>query len=231
MCAAVAQTGAGRGNDSRETAGRVTVSRRSPLTPESFQAATGVSRETLDRLQIYADLLRRWQRAINLVGAATLPDLWRRHMLDSGQLLTHLPPTTQSVVDIGSGAGFPGLVLAIMGAPGVHLVEADQRKAAFLGEVARATDTPVTIHGTRIEGLSNVGADVATARAVAPLAILLGYARPHLAPGGICLFLKGQSVDRELTDSGKIWDIHADRLPSLSDPSGTILRIGAIDSV
>src|SRR5216684_2729900 len=124
-----------------------------PLDPQGFAALSGVSRETLARLEAYAELLREWSVRINLVGAATLGDLWRRHFLDSAQLLRHVPLGTQSLIDLGSGAGFPGLVLAIAGVKGVELVEADSRKCAFLREAARITAAPVQIRNTRIEAL------------------------------------------------------------------------------
>src|SRR5579863_7255133 len=122
-----------------------------PLDPRGFAALSGVSRETVARLEAYAGLLVRWSAHINLVGANTLDDLWRRHFLDSAQLLTHLPAATQSLIDLGSGAGFPGLVLAIAGVPHVELVESDARKCVFLREAARITAAPVVIHNSRIE--------------------------------------------------------------------------------
>lgn len=193
--------------------------------PAEFQADIGVSRETLIRLEVYAELLRKWNRAINLVGPATLPDLWRRHMLDSAQLLPLLPPGRRRVLDLGSGAGFPGLVLAICGAGEVHLLEADQKKATFLRQVARATDTAVTVHAERIEAASGLRADVITARALAPLARLIAYARPLLKPSGLCLFLKGRGVADELTALPKAMQDKCERLPSRSDPAGCLIRI------
>ena len=136
--------------------------------PIEFQAKSGVSRETLERLTIYADLLVKWQAKINLVGPETLADLWSRHMLDSAQLFPLIRPDAKRLVDLGSGAGFPGLVLGVMGAPDVHLVESDARKCAFLREAARLTGTTVTIHNKRIEQVAPLGADVVTARALAP---------------------------------------------------------------
>ncbi len=119
-----------------------------------FAAAIDVSRETLERLTLYLELLGRWQRAINLVGPATLADPWRRHVLDSAQLLAHLPAPAGPLVDLGSGAGFPGMVLALLGVPGVALIEADRRKAEFLRQVARATGAEVAVHAERIERLT-----------------------------------------------------------------------------
>ena len=165
-------------------------------------------------------------------------DIWRRHVLDSAQLFPLLPDSSRGklvVVDLGSGAGFPGLVLAIMAsgagrAAAFHLVESDQRKAAFLAEVARQTGVAagLRIHATRIERLvpgAIPPADVVTARALAPLDKLLGLAAPLLAPDGCCLFLKGAGVEGELTAAAKTWKMRATRHASRSDPSGTVLKI------
>jgi 16S rRNA (guanine527-N7)-methyltransferase len=195
------------------------------MSPEEVGARLAVSRETLDRLRVYAELLVRWQARINLVGPQTIADLWRRHMLDSGQLARLIPPTARRVVDLGSGAGFPGLVLAILGAPDPHLVESDVRKCAFLREAARLTETPLTLHNRRIEQVAPLGADVVTARALAPLDRLLDWAAPHLAPGGICLFLKGRGAEDELTEAGKEWKLGAERIPSLTDPDSVVLQL------
>jgi len=213
---------------------------RSGFGPEAFQAATNVSRETLDRLIAYAVLLERWSGALNLVGRATLRDLWRRHMLDSAQLYPLLPPVLPAtggrervVVDLGSGAGFPGLVLAIMGGGQVHLIEADRKKAEFLREAARVAGATVSIHAQRIEDVAPIPAHAVTARALAPLPRLLAYAAPFLsAPRppsaggeGIALFLKGRTLDRELTDSTPVWTMDQEILPSRTEPAGRILRL------
>ncbi|MDH3472186.1 MAG: 16S rRNA (guanine(527)-N(7))-methyltransferase RsmG [Rhodospirillales bacterium] len=205
------------------------------MTPEDFAREIGVSRETLGRFERYAALLRDWNRAINLVGAGSLDDLWRRHMLDSAQLLAHLPPVRADhdrvLVDLGSGAGFPGLVLALLGAGAVHLVEADQRKAAFLREAARQLDLAVEIHARRIEDMSPLPADVVTARACAPLPKLLGYAAGFPRVHGrrpVCLFLKGKRADEELTAARREWNMAVEHFPSRSDSNGRILRIGLI---
>lgn len=195
------------------------------MSPQDFQAALGIGDETLARCQAYADLLVKWQARINLVGPDTIPDLWRRHMLDSAQLFRLLPPGARRVVDLGSGAGFPGLVLAILGAPDVHLVESDSRKGAFLREAARVTNTPVQIHIDRIEKLAPLQADVVTSRALAPLVKLLDLAEKHMAPGAQCLFLKGRASEDELTAAGKEWNITFDRIASLSDAAGIILHL------
>lgn len=203
---------------------------QSLFTPEDFQAVTGVSRETLDRLRLYADLLTKWQKRINLVGPATVPDLWRRHMLDSAQVFPHLPAGTPRLIDLGSGAGFPGLVLAILGVPEVHLIESDQRKGVFLREVARQTEAPVTVHTARIEAVQGLKAPVITARALAALPKLLEWATPLMEEGGQCLFLKGQNLDEELTAAREIWIFDEDRFPSQSDSSGVLLRLREVHS-
>lgn len=162
---------------------------------------------------------------MNLVAPATLRDAWRRHFLDCAQLTAYLPKPPGRVVDLGSGAGFPGLVLAILGAEDVHLIEADGRKAAFLREAARITGTRVDIHTARVETVAPLRADVITARACAPLIRLLALAVPHLSASGICLFLKGRRVDAELTEARKRWKMRIGRYPSRSEPSGVILEV------
>lgn len=146
-------------------------------------------------------------------------------MLDSAQIWPHISKDTETLIDFGSGAGFPGLVLAIMGIPDVHLVESNAKKCAFLREVARVTNVSVTVHNERIENLTPWKADVITARALAPLSILVGYAEPYLAPNTICVFLKGRGVDEELTQLRKMWNIREEQYPSISDPEGVILRM------
>lgn len=196
-----------------------------PLDAAGFAAATNVSRETLRRLEAYAALLLTWQARINLIGPATLGELWRRHFLDSAQLFPLIPPGTQSLVDLGSGAGFPGLVLAILGVPGVELIEGDSRKAAFLREAARMTAAQVVIRDCRIEAVPPHVADVLTARACAPLDRLLALGERFIGPQTTCLFLKGERVEEELTAAGKAWTMTVSRHASRADPAGTILML------
>ena len=198
-----------------------------------------VPRGTLDRLETYAALLSKWQAKINLVGPATLPDLWRRHFLDSAQLIPLLDSLPRAgggsssiggggvLVDLGSGAGFPGLVLAIMTDWRVHLIDSDQRKCAFLRQVALdcGVGTQVTIHAQRIEQVSGIAADVVTARACAPLDELLALAAPIVGEAGHCLFLKGAQAEEELTQAGRRWTMRVAKRGSISDPAGTILII------
>jgi 16S rRNA (guanine527-N7)-methyltransferase len=206
---------------------------RRAVTAEEFAAAVAVSRETMDRLVAYAALLDHWQRRINLVAADSLGDLWRRHMLDSAQLLPLIQAPPASALDIGSGAGFPGLVLAILGVRGIRLVESDARKCAFLREAARvaglALDRDVFIVNRRLEAVPPFAADLVTARAVAPLDSLLRLAAPFLRPTTISLFHKGNRAAEELTEAGKTWRMKVERFPSRSDPSGTILRLTEVE--
>ena len=198
------------------------------LSAEAFAAEFDVSRETLARLSLYLELLQRWQQRINLVGASTLRDPWRRHILDSAQLLHHLPTRVESLIDLGSGAGLPGMVLALLGVSGVHLIEANRRKAEFLRAVARATSAPVTVHGERIEQLTPWPVDVVTARALAPLTRLLVLAAPFLGANTTCLFLKGRSVEHELTAARKSWHMMPRMFVSSSEPSSVVLELRGI---
>jgi 16S rRNA (guanine527-N7)-methyltransferase len=204
----------------------------SPLTPEEFQAATGVSRETVERLRAYEALLRKWQRSINLVGAATLDDVWRRHFLDSAQLLPLAPAEATRWIDVGSGAGFPGLVVAILRGPGIHLIESDARKAAFLREATRATGAGATIHAARVEAVSRetVGgpADIVSARALAPPGDVLESTAELAGPASIYLLLAGRDYGGPLTEARKRWKMEVDEFPSQSDPSSRVLRIQGV---
>lgn len=196
--------------------------------PVDLQRALDLSDAVRERLERYAALLAKWQPRINLVGPKTLPEMWWRHFYDSAQLFPLLPPNTRVLVDLGSGAGFPGLVLAILGVPEVHLIESDQRKAAFLREVSRETSAPATIHATRLEAVPPLDADVVTARALAPLSRLLPWAERFCGPETLCIFPKGQDVDEELTSATNCTTLRIDRRPSLTDPRGTILLIEGI---
>jgi 16S rRNA (guanine527-N7)-methyltransferase len=199
--------------------------------PEDFIRDTDVSRETLARLQNYAETLTTWNKKVNLVGRSTLDSLWYRHFLDSAQLYPLFPRNSQVLLDLGSGAGFPGLVLAIMGCPEVHLVESDRRKAAFLREAARLTGARVQIHNVRIEALDPFPVDIVTARALAPLSDLLAWSEPFLTPKSHCIFLKGRNVGDELTDIHNMWETELIRRPSRTDQQSTILCISEVRRV
>ncbi len=185
-----------------------------------------VSRETHERLLIFAALLTRWTPRVNLVARADVPRLWERHIQDSLQLLPLLSPASAGL-DLGSGGGFPGLVLAIAGALRFDLVEADQRKAAFLREAARETDAAVTVHACRIEALT-VTSKLITARALAPLSQLLPLVSPLLEAGGECLFHKGVRAEQELKLASANWQFDVNRFASASNPDGVILQIRGI---
>ena len=205
--------------------------RAAPMTPEAFARVADVSRETLDRLLVYAELLRRWQRRINLVGETTMADLWRRHMLDSVQLTKYIPDAA-AITDLGSGAGFPGLVIAIDLDRDVHLIESNGRKCAFLREVARETGAPAKVHHGRIQDIEPWASRVITARALAPVTKLLELAVPFLelvsGEDPFCLFLKGARVEEELTEAGKRWHMEIDRYSSASAEAGTVLCIRGV---
>jgi len=201
------------------------------LTPEACGEILDVSRETLDRLRAYVDLLTSWNQRINLVGAASLADVWRRHVLDSGQLIRYVGSDAGVLVDLGSGAGLPGLILGILGVPEVHLIEADQRKAAFLREAARVTGASATVHAARIESVSPFPADDVTARALAPLPQLLERSAPFVAENTMGLFLKGPDLRDELTVAQEGWIMRTQVLASLADPTGHILRVEGLRAV
>ena len=194
--------------------------------PDEFARALDVSRETMARLKLYVSLLAEWNTRHNLVAARSLEDAWRRHVLDSAQLLRLIPEGAATLVDLGSGAGFPGMVLALMNpAIKVTLVEATAKKTRFLSEVARRTGTDVDIRTVRIEDCKPERLDVITARACAPLGRLLFYAQRFVGSGSVCLFLKGQNVGSELTATPDSWRMELKHHKSLSDPSGTILEV------
>ena len=197
-------------------------------------ALVDVSRETLTRLDAFVDLLLAWQRQTNLIADSTIPHLWTRHVADSLQLL-ELAADAKIWVDLGSGGGFPGLVLAcaLADSPGrhVHLVESIGKKARFLEMAARKLDLPVFVHCARIENIGDrIGdkIDVITARAVASLKVLCGYAFPLMSPQTIGLFLKGQDVGAELTEASRYWNIEAELIPSRTSPEGRIVRVSSL---
>ncbi|MGA8495988.1 MAG: 16S rRNA (guanine(527)-N(7))-methyltransferase RsmG [Xanthobacteraceae bacterium] len=200
-------------------------------------ALTPVSRETLDRLDCFVAVLLEWQQRMNLIASSTEPKIWTRHIADSLQLLT-LAPQAQVWVDLGSGGGFPGVVIAcaLADRPGarVHLVERSTKKAAFLREAVHATGTPAEVHAVRLEDFVEnlvVPVDVVMARALAPLAVLLTATYPLLKIGTLGLFPKGQDVDAELTDAAKCWSIQSSLALSLTDPKARIVRVTGIEKL
>jgi 16S rRNA (guanine527-N7)-methyltransferase len=196
---------------------------------------TPVSRETESRLDLYLDLLRQWQAKTNLVAPSTLPHLWTRHVADSLQLLS-LAPTAKIWIDLGSGGGFPGIVLACTlaersGAK-VHLVERNSKKAAFLREAIRVTSAPGFVHLSDIEVIVDRFAgriDCVTARALAPLHQLIGFVEPLVTRGAKALFLKGQDVESELTEATKYWNIESHLHPSRTGGHGWIVELDRLE--
>ena len=203
------------------------------LSADEACARLDVSRETQERLEIYVDVLKRWQKSINLVSATTLDDVWRRHILDSGQIFRHLADQQGQVMDIGSGAGLPGLILAIMGAGAadkpVMLVESDERKCAFLAVAARQCGIKVKIRNARLEHLDPIFPDTITARAMAPLERLLAWTAQQHHPGLECLFLKGERAEEEMACLADHPHINVETSASLSSPEGVILKLTGFD--
>jgi 16S rRNA (guanine527-N7)-methyltransferase len=188
-----------------------------------------VSRETGNRLEVLVSTCERWQKAINLVSRTTLGDVWRRHVLDSAQLKPLIPLGAKTLADLGSGAGFPGLVVAALRPDlEVTLIESDARKAAFLGEAARhmKLEKPPKIVIGRVESVPPTPADVITARALASLGQLLAWADRHRTDTAICLFHKGKGWQAEVTEAMKDWDIPHQTFNSVTDLDAVILRIG-----
>lgn len=195
-----------------------------------------VSRETFERLELYAELLKKWNPKINLVSKTTLDDLWDRHIVDSAQLFQLAPKDALNWADFGSGGGFPGLVIAILSmelAPDrkVTLVESDQRKCAFLRTVARETGCNATIKASRIDQIEPLGADVISARALADLTMLLGFAEYHLHPKGTCLFPKGATWKKEVDDAKNSWKFDYETITSETENTAVALRINGITHV
>jgi 16S rRNA (guanine527-N7)-methyltransferase len=206
-----------------------------PLSPEKFEEIAIVSRETMVQLRAYADHLAEWQQTLNLVSRNSLDHVWDRHMLDSIQLIRHLPEDATSITDIGSGAGFPGLVLAIATGLPTRLIESNVRKSAFLRETASLTRAPAEVLNARVEDVAKAqrqsksgesvpnSVDILTARAVAPLSKLCAMADSLGAQ--TCLFMKGARWREELTEAEKRWRIKLQTFESLTSPEGRILRI------
>jgi 16S rRNA (guanine527-N7)-methyltransferase len=184
-----------------------------------------VSRETSEKLAAYLVLLEKWHLKMNLVSTSTLPDAWRRHILDSAQLAPYLPQLPSHIMDIGSGAGFPGLVLAIITGHKVTLVESDTRKSIFLRTVICELNLTAEVVNQRVESLPPLGAKIITARALAPLDRLLGWLDQHLDAAQKCLFLKGVSVQDELTALNSYPTIEHRVFPSISNADGVVLEL------
>ena len=182
------------------------------------------------RLEEYAALLAKWNPVINLVSKSTLPDVWQRHMRDSAQLWPLCPKGARLWVDMGSGGGFPGIVIAILAAElapemRVILIESDQRKATFLRTVAQTLGLELRVESQRAEDVPPLGADVVSARALTALSGLLPLAQRHLAENGVAIFPKGQSAAQELTDALELWQFAVTKTPSETDHQAVVLQI------
>lgn len=194
--------------------------------PDAFARELNVSRETLERLRLFVALLTEWNLRHNLVSERSLADVWKRHVLDSAQLTRFVPPSAKTLIDLGSGAGFPAMIVTAMRPDlRVTLVEATAKKCRFLGEAATRMHADVQILNARIEDLSGTPFDVVSARACAPLPRLASYAQRFVGPNTVCLFLKGQNVGSELTETRNSWRMKLQSHASMSDPAGTVLEI------
>lgn len=184
--------------------------------------------DTQAALRLFVETLVRWNATINLVSRKDIASIWSRHVEDSLQLVRLCGPLPERFIDLGSGGGFPGLVLSIAHQVPVDLIEEDQRKAAFLREAARITGAPATVHAVAIEAAKLPPAPLVTARALAPVGRLLDYAAPLLTPGGMCWFPKTRAVDAELAEAAQRWSMRVERFPSQTDPAGVILKLSDI---
>jgi 16S rRNA (guanine527-N7)-methyltransferase len=198
-------------------------------------SSLSVSRETEAQLQGFVDLLEKWNTAINLVSKATIDEAWQRHILDSAQVFDY-GIDAHHWLDLGSGGGFPGLVVAILAAEKapqmlVTLVESDQRKAAFLRAASQALGLTTTVLSARAEAVPQQAADVVSARALAPLSQLCAFAKRHLAPDGTAIFLKGKSFAAEVAEARQNWNFALESHPSITDPSAVVLVLKGISHV
>tara|TARA_B100000676_G_scaffold246968_1_gene250021 strand:- start:385 stop:1044 length:660 start_codon:yes stop_codon:yes gene_type:complete len=198
------------------------------LTAEDVGKTLNVSRETLARLKKFVDFLLNWQRSINLIGPGTVDNIWHRHVLDCGQLVRYLPDCPGTVLDIGSGAGLPGIILAILGVPNIRMIEADAKKCVFLREAARISETRVEIVEARAEQAVCEPAEIVTARAVAPLSRLLELTEPYIKPNTICFFFKGRNYKHELIDLKNNWKLQMETHRSLTERDGIILKLTSV---
>lgn len=207
-------------------------------TYEKFSSHVFVSRETYDRLCLFQKILIKWQKSINLIGKNTIENTWERHFLDSAQLYKFVRDIEGNIIDFGSGAGFPGMVLAIMGKKNIHLVESDYKKCVFLKEIAMLTETDITIHNCRIEELNFINVDLVTCRALASLKNLIHYVEVFINKSlgerqqhPKLLFLKGKSYFSEIIELSKIKKISFEEYPSITDKDGRILYISKVDKL
>ena len=207
-------------------------------TYEKFSSHVFVSRETYEKLCVFEKILIKWQHSMNLISRSTIKSIWVRHFLDSAQLYAFVRNVEGNIIDFGSGAGFPGMVLAIMGKKNIHLVESDHKKCVFLKEIAMLTETDITIHNCRIEDLSFINVDLITCRALASLTKLIDYVEIFLNKSigekqelPKLLFLKGKYYYSEVIELSKNKKISFKEYPSITDKDGRILYINKVDKL
>ena len=205
-------------------------------TYDKFCAHVTVSRETYKKLCLFHETLIKWQNSINLISNSSIKNIWERHFLDSAQLYTFIRGVDGNIMDFGSGAGFPGMVLAIMGKKNIHLVESDYKKCVFLKEIAMLTETDITIHNCKIEDLGFINVDLITSRALAPLTKLITYVEIFINKSlekkiifPKLLFLKGKSYYTEVLEASKNKNFFLKEYPSITDRQGKILYIKKVD--
>lgn len=198
---------------------------------KNYPFLKSVSRETIEKLEIYISLLQQWNKKINLVSQQGMDQVWKRHVYDSFQLIRYLDSSVKSIADLGSGGGFPGLILALSTDIPVILIESDKRKTIFLREVLRQTKTQATVLCQRIENVNAISADVVTARALTSLTQLLKFSKNILNKNGYCLFLKGRSVNLEIEEAQKNWKINYKTFSSQTNADGVIVKINQFERV
>lgn len=184
----------------------------------------GVSRETFTRLEEYVSLLLKWQKKINLISDSTIPDVWARHILDSAQLISHIQPD-RKIVDLGSGAGLPGIILSILGVKSITLVESDMRKVAFLREASRIANAPVQVENKRAETILLDNIDVVTARGFAPLEKIFSILESGLTPRHKMVLLKGREYEKEIAEAKANWHFDYKKIHSITDNNSAVLII------
>ncbi|MUG78540.1 16S rRNA (guanine(527)-N(7))-methyltransferase RsmG [Commensalibacter sp. ESL0367] len=198
---------------------------------KNYPFLKSVSRETIEKLEIYISLLQQWNKKINLVSQQGMDQVWKRHVYDSFQLIRYLDSSVKSIADLGSGGGFPGLILALSTDIPVILIESDKRKTIFLREVLRQTKTQATVLCQRIENVNAISVDVVTARALTSLTQLLEFSKNILNKNGYCLFLKGRSIDLEIEEAQKNWKINYKTFSSQTNADGVIVKINQFERV
>ncbi len=200
------------------------------MTAEEFQKCCNVSRETMEKFICYSQMLIKWQKAINLVSNSSLNDLWRRHFYDSAQLMDYInrKDTPLKILDLGSGAGFPGLVLSILGAGQVHLVEGVGKKCSFMKQIIQNTAIDAIVHNDRIEDMDFFPVDLITSRACADLEKLIDLTSNFRTAQTECLFLKGEKAEQEIKRATKRWNFKVEKFTSKSEESGLVLRLSQI---